>query len=212
MYSVVLLAAISSGEAAPQHGFKKGYTYGACYGGCYGVGYTGWDGHVNAAGGWGLPYGGYWAGYGCFGGCGGYHSVAFGAAPSVVLTPTTNYVPVETKPADNGKAGDKDDKKKKKADDDEQQQVKSRAQVTFELPKGARLFVDGVAIPNADERKSFRTPELRRGEEYYYDLHAEIVRDGKTLTQRKRITLTAGDDLKADFSSLGTTTGVADGR
>ena len=62
MYSVVLLAAVTTGEAAPQHGFKHGYRWGACYGGCYGVCYAGYGGALHVAGGWGLPYGGYWDG------------------------------------------------------------------------------------------------------------------------------------------------------
>jgi uncharacterized protein (TIGR03000 family) len=199
MYSVVLLAAVTTSEAAPQHGFKKGYFWGACYGGCYGVGYTGYPGPLFVAGGWGLPYGCYFAGYGGYGACAGHAGFAAGAEPAMVLTPPTGYAPLgeASKPAE------------KKKTDENNQQVKARAQVTFELPKGATLYVDDVPIANADDRKQFRTPPLRRGEEYYYELRAELVRDGKTLTQTRRITLWAGDSIKADFSSLGQPTGVA---
>ncbi len=202
MYSVVLLAAVTTGEAAPQHGFKHGYRWGACYGACYGVCYTGYVGELHVAGGWGLPYGGYYAGFGA--GC--LDGVTHGALP-LIHTPPTGYAPIEAKPETESKPAGKDDKKKKP--EDENQQVKARASVTIELPRGAALYVDDVAIAGADERRHFRTPELTRGEEYYYEVRAELVHDGQTLTQKKRVSLTAGDSVKIDFSTLGVTTGVA---
>jgi uncharacterized protein (TIGR03000 family) len=213
MYSVVLLAAITTGDAAPAHGWtrKWGYapSHGACYGACYGYGYTGWNGgHSYGAGCWGASYGGYWPGYACHGGCGCYHSAAYGVPTPPVAVPMT-YAPVDTPTKENGKDKEKEKDKGKGKDkiDDENQQV--RARLIFELPQGAQLYVDGSLIPNADTRKSFRTPALRRGEQYFYDLRAEVVRDGKTLVETRRVTLTAGEVIRADFSTLGGTTGVA---
>jgi uncharacterized protein (TIGR03000 family) len=213
MYTVVLLAALSTADQAPAHGWKKTHGYGACYGMCYGVGYTGWP---HAAGGWGLPYGGYWAGYACHGGCGGYESYAYGMhTPTLSPAPTT-YAPVNGKSGDKDKDKDKGDdkdpdngKKKDKDKDDTENKTQARARVIFELPQGATLYVDEALIARADERRSFRTPVLQKGEQYFYDLRVEVVRDGKKHVESRRITVSAGDVIKADFSSVGKTTGVA---
>src|SRR5262245_24545787 len=89
MYGLVLVAALSAGDAAPQHFFgRNGGLYGGCYGYCYGGwagfsnggygGYGGWSGNGCYGGGCygGGCYGGYagcWgAGFGCYGCCGGF--------------------------------------------------------------------------------------------------------------------------------------------
>lgn len=207
MYTVVMLAAMATGEAAPAHGWgKRDYLYGACYGACYGVCYAGYEGYVQAAGGWGYP----WAGYACYGGCGGYASVAYGAPPAFVQPPTM-FMPYDTK-SENGKKDDKDaDKKKDKGKDKEApEEDKDRAEVIFDLPAGAKLYVDDHPITNIDTRKQFRTPALKRGEKYYYELRVEVVRDGKPVSETKRVTLSAGDVIKATFAAP--TTGVANAR
>lgn len=202
MYSVVLLAALTATEKAPAHGWRKTHGYGVCYGTCYGVGYEGWP---HSAGGWGLPYGGYWAGHGH-----GYgHHPGFpGALPAPMIpTPPSTYAPIDAKPGEKDKEKiDEKEKKKDKSDPDDSQ---VRARVIFELPKGAALFVDDTLIEKADERKSFRTPILRKGENYYYELRVELLRDGKKLVETKRVTVTAGDVIRTDFSSMGATQGVA---
>jgi uncharacterized protein (TIGR03000 family) len=188
---------------------------------------------VHAAGGWGLPYGGYWGGgYGCHGGHGGgYATPAFGGHGPGLLGPSTDRT-IDSKdkskdgngtkdkddPDADDKAKDKDkgkDKKIEKGKDKEIEKNKdkdkddTRAHLIFELPAGAKLFVDDQPIANAEGRKSFRTPALRDGQTYYYELRAEVVRDGKTVVQTKRVTLSAGDTIKADFSTLGRESGVA---
>jgi uncharacterized protein (TIGR03000 family) len=185
-------------------------------GGWFGNGHGG-HGHgpgvVHANGCWGLPYGGYWAGYGhggpgYWGACGGYASGAFGLHP-----PGASGPPAERKPEDRDRLEDrdkdKDKDKNKDKDKDIEDKDRTRAQLIFELPPGARLFVDDQPVADADTRRNFRTPALRPGERYYYELRAEVVRDGKTVVQSKRVTLSAGDTIKADFSGLGRPAGVA---
>jgi uncharacterized protein (TIGR03000 family) len=112
MYSMILMAALTSGQGSASLGFcgyvpSAQHHYGACYGACYGVGYTGWDGGSpgdHSVGGWGLPYGGYgwpgphghgpigvpgghWPGYACWGGCGGYASPAYGVPMTPLVMP-----------------------------------------------------------------------------------------------------------------------------
>jgi len=236
---VILLAAMTAAETAPNH--HKGYPrsagscYGACYGACYGVGYEGWGG---CSGGWGLPYSGYcgygahhhphgippqppWPGYACFGGCGGYMSPAFGYKMPTLDTATPPVSSEDkknkdaTKPKDTEKMRDKNsiDKDTPKIDEDKDgkegmTQSSARARLIITLPAGAKLYVDDQPIP-ATNKKEFRTPKLEQGEKYFYDLRAEIVQDGKTVTKTKRVTITAGDVIKADFSTPGSQRGVA---
>jgi uncharacterized protein (TIGR03000 family) len=219
MYSVVLLAALTATEKAPAHGWTKHHGYGACYGACYGGCYAGWP-HAN--GGWGLPYGGYWAGYSCYNGH-SYNGHGFGMHSPVLAPAPSTYAPVDEKAddqkrdkTDNKEAPEKnkkepDPKKKGKDDkkDDADDKAQVRARLEFKLPQGASLYVDGQLVERADERKSFRTPPLERGEQYYYELRVEVVRDGRKYVENKKVTLSAGDMVKADFTTVGTTTGVA---
>lgn len=225
MYTVVMLAALTTAEQAPSGGFHKSYNYGTCYGPCYGYCYSGWDGSVNAAGCWGMPYGGYWAGYAGWGGCGGYQSAAYGLQmPSVVTPAPVPYYPYEPKKdrrmdddSDDDKKSDDDRKmdegdkkpiqkkapdkktplKPKDLDDDD---VQVRAKVIFRIPDNAKLFVDDQPVSVDESRTTFRTPQLRKGEKYFYDLRVEVIREGRNQVENRRITLSAGDVIRADFT------------
>lgn len=241
MFSVILVAALTQSVPAG-HGYSH-HQYGANYGACYGVGYGGWY-----AGGWGLPYGGYWAGYSGWGGCGGYDSVAYGMTPMTVL-PTYNHGPATYSGSDrdpveeprrrdnrldrddkldrddrldrddkldrNNKL-DRDDKldKERLEKDDKSSRLRApqageRARLVVQLPEDAKLYVDDQVIANAAQKGAFSTPELSRGKKYYYELRAEVVRDGKPVVESRRVIVTAGSVIRADFSNLGASTGVA---
>jgi uncharacterized protein (TIGR03000 family) len=200
MYSIVLLAAVCAGENTADLGWKKhgGYTTGVCYGSCYGACYDGYAGYL-WNGGWGLPYGGYGPGgpgygppgYTCFGCCGCYASPAFGYPAPVVGGPAE-----PTAPAD-------------KAYGDEQVNASNQARVIVELPTGAKLFVDDKPIQDGSPRQSFRTPVLQKGEDYYYEIRAEVVRDGKPVSETRRVVVKAGAVIRTDFRALGQPSGVA---
>ena len=55
----------------------------------------------------------------------------------------------------------------------------------------------------------FDSPPLPQGRTYYYTLRAEVVRDGKTLSETKRVLLHATDVVRASFLDLG---GIATAR
>jgi uncharacterized protein (TIGR03000 family) len=214
MYGFVLLAALSAGEGSPAWGYgwtggygaHAGYAgydggyglgpwcrWGAQYGSCYGMGY----------GGWGLPYGGYgpgfgpgWPGYACFGGCGGYSSPAYG-----VPGPLQMNVPA----AEEGKGTKEITPRGKEV---EGEVSADRARIIINLPRDAKLFVEDRQIKGAAQKKEFLTPTLEKDQYYYYEFRAEVVRDGKPVSETRRLMLKAGGTFRADFSSLGTT-GVA---
>jgi uncharacterized protein (TIGR03000 family) len=226
MYSIVLMAALTAGESTPElffhggcggwgggchgwygcsgwggwHGYGRGCygywgCYGSCYGSCYGVCYGGY-------GGWGAPYHGYgpgWAGYDCFGGCGGYASSAYGM-PGPLVAPSVG-----------GRVIDGDGKKAKDGKDEEGGEVSTpdRARLIFNLPRDAKLYVDDKPISNVTAKRTFQTPALAKGQEYYYEVRAEVMRDGKPVSETKRVIVKAGAVIRTDFGSLGASTGVA---
>ncbi len=78
-----------------------------------------------------------------------------------------------------------------------------RAKVIVQLPTDAKLYVDNQPIKSAADHDTFSTPRLDRGQAYFYDVRAEVVRDGKTLVETRRIVLRAGDEVTVAFPKLG---------
>jgi uncharacterized protein (TIGR03000 family) len=76
------------------------------------------------------------------------------------------------------------------------------AHITVLLPADAQLYVDGVACPLTSEKRTFETPELQAGRDYFYTLRAEVVRNGATLTETKRIDLRAGAEVTVRLNDL----------
>jgi uncharacterized protein (TIGR03000 family) len=177
MYSVVLMAALTSGSSAPDCHWRCG-CYGGGYGyGCYGYGcYGGWGGGYGgwcSGGGYGC-YGGW--GYGCYGGCyGGYgwSSSAPITAPAYGQAKSRDYA------------------------------TATQAQLTVELPADAKLFFDDQPMKTMASKRSFRTPPLEQGQQYYYILRAEVVRDGQTRTETQRVLVRAGQEVRVAFPDLG---------
>jgi uncharacterized protein (TIGR03000 family) len=215
MYSLVLLAALTTGEQTPDfflrgHGCHGCYGcygyYASCYGACYGYGYGGWGCH--GYGGWGAPYGCYgsacyggWGapGWACYGCCGGYASMAYAPGPVGIMPPAGEPGPMTGT------------KKKGPEPDGGEASSASRARLIVELPAGAQLYVDDKPVAAAG-RKAFRTPELRPGASYYYEVRAEVMRDGQRVSETRRVVIRAGQVAREDFRSLGTAVSTANAR
>jgi uncharacterized protein (TIGR03000 family) len=81
----------------------------------------------------------------------------------------------------------------------DREKAAATARVVVKVPEGARLFVDNEPCPLTSAERSFDTPELRPGVTYHYTLRAEVTRDGRTLKESKRVTVTAGRETKVEF-------------
>lgn len=79
----------------------------------------------------------------------------------------------------------------------------SPAQITVRLPADARLTVHGVACPLTSDMRTFDTPSLPPGQTYYYLLKAEVVRDGRTIAQTRRVDFRSGQRVTVSFDNLG---------
>lgn len=212
MYSVVLLAALTAGGNTPgwHHGYRGGYNcsgyncYAGCWGGSYG-GYGCWGGYgayygascYGCWGGYGAYYGTHWGSnggcygchgcYGCYGcyGCTGYSPMLMSAPMSAPAMPEIAPKPEMKKTTSTA----------------------SPAKLLVEMPADAKLFVDDQPIP-AEGRREFHTPALSQGQTYYYVVRAEVVREGKMVSDSKRVVFRAGEETRADFSALGKTEAV----
>ena len=76
------------------------------------------------------------------------------------------------------------------------------AKLIVDLPAEAKLFIDDRAIQVSSQHPVFVTPGLQAGKTYYYDLRAEIMRDGKPVSDTKRVVFHAGDELRESFAAL----------
>ncbi len=77
------------------------------------------------------------------------------------------------------------------------------ARITVQLPEDARLYVDDVAAPLTSATRSFETPNLEPGRAYTYTIKAEVVRNGQTRTDSRRVEFQAGKAVTVDFAGLG---------
>jgi uncharacterized protein (TIGR03000 family) len=83
--------------------------------------------------------------------------------------------------------------------------VSSRATVTVHLPADAKLYVDGKVVDLTSSTRTFSTPDIEKGREYFYDLKAEWTRDGKVVSDSQRVVLQAGKVSNVEFKESTTT-------
>jgi uncharacterized protein (TIGR03000 family) len=203
MYSVVLMAALSTTSSAPEwghHAYRNpcygytgvGYTCRGgshCYGGCFGYnacyGYGNW-GHNW---GYGWPYGTGCTGcYGCYG---GYSCYGVPVPEGVTyigprLSSPDPVRPIEVTP----------DPKIKKGTD------QTRAKVRIEIPADAKLYVDGMLMKTTSAVRLFQTPALEPNQTYYYEVKAELIRNGQSFSEVQQIVVRPGEQISASFAGL----------
>ncbi|MHB1422552.1 MAG: TIGR03000 domain-containing protein [Gemmataceae bacterium] len=195
MYSVILMAALTAGGATPDcHGCCGCYGGGCCgcYGGCYGC-YGGCMGCYGGCMGCMGCYGG--GCYGCWGGYGGWGGGYGMSYPGTVL-PSTGAYPGTGAPAGEQLGLPAEDKTKKST------MLPTKAKLVVDLPPNSKLFIDDMPIKSAPGLRSFNTPNLEPGQAYYYMVRVETVRDGKTVSETRRVIVRAGQIARADFKDL----------
>jgi uncharacterized protein (TIGR03000 family) len=154
---------------------------GGCYGGgCYGGGCYG-----------GGCYGGGCYGGGCYGGVGVgcYGGAGMGCHGGVIIDAGPVKMP------ETGKDKDKDKMPEGKGE----ARLSAPATIVVSLPADAKLTIDGTATKSTSSTRVFVSPELIPGQDFFYTLTAEIVRDGKPVTQTERITVRAGQTTQVSL-------------
>jgi uncharacterized protein (TIGR03000 family) len=222
MYGVILMAAMSTGGEVPAFHHRRGChgCYG-CYGcsGCWGGGYGCFGGYAGVGyygyGCWGYGCNGCTGYYGCYGGWTGYGGCYCTGTPHVFsMVPITTPGPVngvpeqlsngDKKTDNNPEKNEKEGKGEEKKGGDLQQisLTPDRAKLIVTLPADAKLYVDNQPTQTPAERRVFQSPRLEPGQLYYYNLRAEVVRDGRTITREQRVIVQGGRVTRTAFADL----------
>jgi uncharacterized protein (TIGR03000 family) len=82
------------------------------------------------------------------------------------------------------------------------------ATIVVSLPAEAKLIIDDRTTVSTSAVRTFATPVLEAGKEYYYTLKAEVVRDGQTVTTTERVAVRAGQTSRISLD-IPATSGVA---
>ncbi len=213
MYGVVLLAALNLGTASPGWGnewcfrstphnwYKGGFLPPGGYEGWW-YSATAWNGCPPVC----VPY----IKPGCpipccCGGCGGpggpapFEGEGFGGPPLPAGPEATSPEPKSPEPKSPESKGPESTSSMRRP----REQTGIRARVVVELPADARLYVDEQLVATTAGRQVLRTPPLQPGQTYFYDMRLEVVRDGKTSTETRQLTLRPGDEVAASFTEPG---------
>jgi uncharacterized protein (TIGR03000 family) len=100
------------------------------------------------------------------------------------------------------KDGDKKDGDKKDGDKKDGEVSMTRAKLVVEVPTDAKLYIDDQLMKTTSSKRVFSTPLLAQGQAYFYDVRVEVVRDGKTVSDSKRVIIRAGEEARASFPNM----------
>jgi uncharacterized protein (TIGR03000 family) len=186
MYSIVLMAAMTTGGEVADFG-RRGchgcYGCSGCCGCCYGGSY--WGGCSGCWGGCYGSWGGCYGCYGCWGGCygGGY---AWGYSP---YHPTMTYSSYYAGPVGYVQ-------REGTTPPTAVAEGSQKASLVVNLPADARLTVNDTPTKQTSSRRVFASPPLDPRQSYYYTLKAEVVRDGQTEVITRHVTVRAGQETQ----------------
>jgi uncharacterized protein (TIGR03000 family) len=231
MYSVMLAAMLTTTSATPEWGchgcscyscynvnaFTCGCSYGcSCYGcwGCHGCcgGCWGCYGSCWGCGGGCYCGGGYYLAtcYGCYGCSGWYGCCGGGSGTVAAAAPAGSAEALEAEvrrlreEVQRLRGGGKPPVMNPGIPPRKPQEVSAPARVVVKLPADARLWVDDVTCPLTSTTRSFDTPALQPGQEYYYTVRAEVTRGGRAVSDSKRVILRAGEESVVVFGDMQT--------
>ncbi len=85
----------------------------------------------------------------------------------------------------------------------------AKARMIVQVPPDAKLYLDDRLMKSNSAKRVFATPTLARGEQYFYDVRAEVTRDGKTNIATKRVFVRAGDEVTVNFPDLESSPAIA---
>jgi uncharacterized protein (TIGR03000 family) len=75
------------------------------------------------------------------------------------------------------------------------------ARLILEVPAGANLFVDDVAMAGRDTTRQFATPPLEPGQTYYYTVRVDATRDGRPVSETRRVLVRANEIVRETFTA-----------
>ena len=75
----------------------------------------------------------------------------------------------------------------------------SDATIHVRVAPDVSVFVNGASTTSSGRQRSFVSKGLEVGKRYRYELRAEAVRDGRTVSQTKVVTMEAGQNARVEF-------------
>lgn len=184
------------------------FHYNSCHGcGCYGWGYGyGYAGCLSLGGCWSPCYSCYgggsgsgiyqgvgYAGFSAYGNFGNYGMVPYIGAPAfappvISVQPVGNSTQLESKPVPS------------------RPQVElnrtGTASIVVKVPAEAKVFVNDYQMKSTSTERSFTSPELDRGRDYYYTIRVAVEKNGKTVEDSRRVLIRAGETSSLAFDNL----------
>lgn len=97
------------------------------------------------------------------------------------------------------KEGEKIEDLPKEKEGEDGSKANAPATIVVELPADAQLVVDGYTTRSTTARRVFQSPVLEAGKVYHYNLKAEVVREGRTVTREQRVAVEAGKQSQITF-------------
>ena len=181
MFSMMLMAALTTGSDMPNRGHRGG---GGCCGGgyggmSYGGGCSGSMGYGGMrSGGYGMSWGGGYSGYAMSPMIGNMGTPIVGGNSTFINPGTTQSFYY------NGNTGNQ----------------ANEATIIVHVPEGANLTIDGQPTQARSDRRVFQSPPLEAGKTYTYTLRGEWNRDGQNLTTKKTIEVRAGQPTEVTLN------------
>jgi uncharacterized protein (TIGR03000 family) len=77
----------------------------------------------------------------------------------------------------------------------------AEATLVVTLPADAKLLVDDYQTTSTSAERTFRTPALEAGKDFSYTLTAQVVRNGKTESITKEVTVRAGAETRVSIDA-----------
>ena len=196
MYSIVMMAALTGSADLPAFGHRGG----CC--GCNGGGYS-----CCGCGGGGHRFGHRRGGCGCCGNyscgcCGNNYSCGCCGNTACCTTGGESGGQADENEGDHERQPmpkKQPEKIGKPKDGKKATRGPAPATVIVSLPADAKLTFDGTVTKSTSATRVFTSPALQVGEVYYYNLKAEVVQDGKTITLAKTVAVRAGNETSVSL-------------
>jgi uncharacterized protein (TIGR03000 family) len=187
MYSLVLMSALTAGTNAPD----------CCW--CYPAYYPVYSWYPAAYPVY-YPYPAYYPAYYSYyyPGWGWYPNYGYACAPAQVILDSSK----DAKKAKKQKLPKDLPEPKKEPERERKKDLETSALLTVILPADARLYVDGRLMKSVTEKRSIITPPLTPGQKYYYQVKAEVDRNGQTVSETVNVLLKPGEETETSFADL----------
>ncbi|HVW38679.1 MAG TPA: TIGR03000 domain-containing protein, partial [Pirellulales bacterium] len=161
--------------------------------------------------------GGYYAGWGSSGGSSGGSYGSWGSSGGTVIegpatmAPTTPPPPPSAQPpAIDGNAPAPGELPPEAPAAGDQTSFDRSATLSVHVPADAKVFVNGLTTKSTGADRRFVSSGLQAGYSYTYEVRAELVRDGRPVTETKVIKLQAGGAADVNFDMNGQEEEVAE--